>query len=227
MPTTLLQKGQIRTAVQQAIDDPSGIRWSASNLDVLITVAQDTLFQAILDTFPTFTLAVAEAITTDASGAFDLTTTTQRFYRIIKVVNSVSSVELQPIYYTDKVPSQAYTIGGFKLLTIPTLATTALKLDYSYLPTRFTDLANDTTALPNEFPVGHESALIYLAAAWAMTKGDQASMAQIGRIADQAIEALLLHVARKFPFGTLQNVGLVKRAIMRNAVAAPEAPEQG
>jgi hypothetical protein len=214
----LLTKAQVRTAVRQAIDDPDATLWSDGNLDILITLVEDTMFQAILDTWP-FALSLAESKTTSAAGAIDTSlgvTLTNRFYRVQKVVRDSDGVELQPRLFTEAVPQSTtyYMLGN--LIITPVLAG-AVTTTYSFLPLKFSELALETTALPN-YPDGHEAALIYLAAAWALAKGDRESIQQIARIADQAVEALLTHIARRYPVAVQPRVTAVKAQIMRNAL---------
>ena len=194
----LLTKIQTRVAVAEAIDDAAYARWSAANLDLLITLVQDSLWQQILDTAPYF-LSVLENETTSASGVIDITTglTSKRFYRVQDVLKNADSTVYTPVMYGEATPtSQYYYILGDEIVTSDN--STSTDVVYAYLPTKFDDLASDATVL-DEWPLGHEAALIYMSAAWALTKGDAESMAQVGRIADTAVDAMLRHVARRYP----------------------------
>jgi hypothetical protein len=221
----LLTKAQVRSAVAQAIDDPGNKRWSQTNLDVLISMAQDTMFQTINDTFDFF-LSNGEALATDANGIIALSSLAKRFYRMQQVKVVSSGLELQPKLFSESVPQASYYLLGNNVVTDPVVVSSSLRLTYSYLPVKFFDLATDTTVLA-DFPEGHEAALIYYSAAWAMTKGDAENMAQIARIADSSIEALLSHIARRYPIGTNARVQQVKMALMRNPLLGVAAQAQG
>lgn len=220
----LMTKGQIRTAVAQAVDDPTFKKWSQTNLDLLITQVQDTMFEAILDSYE-FLTSFSESVAM-TSGIAALSLLTKRFYRIQKITGVTSGLEIQPKLPFEQVPQIAYSIIGGTIETSP-VQTGSLTVRYSYLPTRFTDLSTDSTALASEYPEGHESALIYLTAAWAMTKGDEESMAQIGRIADQSIESMLTHIARLYPIGANARNAAIKNTLMRNTLVGGGAPSGG
>lgn len=218
---SVFTKDQIRSAVRQAIDDPTSSRWSDSNLDILITMVEDTIFQAVLDTFPWFQ-STGETVTTGGGGSVNLDTTlTKRWYRVQKVIKVSDSSELQPKLFNESLPQATYFMQGPFLNTSPLIVgANSITVTYAYLPSRFTDLATGATAL-TDFPEGHEAALVYLSAAWAMSKGDAESIAQVGRIADQAVEALLVHIARRYPISAMSGVPLAKQAIMRNYITPP------
>jgi hypothetical protein len=215
----LLNKGQIRTAVQQAIDDAGAKRWSAANLDVLITMVADMMWSAILDTFDDAT-SQSDTVT-PSSGAVDITTLTKRFYRTQKVTKVSDSSDLQARRYRESVPQASYYMLGNNIVTDPAVSgASSLTVTYSYLPPSFTGLANDGTSLPTEYPEGHEMALVYLAASAALIKGDAENMTQVGRMADVAVEALLTHIARRVPVSTSLRIAQVKASIMRNPLVS-------
>jgi len=214
----LLTKAQVRTAVQQVIDDAGATRWAAANLDILIGLVQDTLWQQVLDTYPWF-LSVEEAETPSAGGIIDITTALTvpgRMYRIQAVKLAASPyTEYQPQLYTDSMPqTNTYWILGDEIQVKPAAAT-ALTVTYSFLPTKFDGLATDATVL-DQWPEGHEAALIYSAGAWAMSKGDAEQIAQIGRIADHAVEAMLDHCARRYPVAVERRNRTVKGQTVSN-----------
>lgn len=218
----LLQKGQVRTAVRQAIDDPNSKRWSDANLDILITLVEDTMFQAIIDSFDYFTSQTDATLTPSGTGTVDITGLTKRFYRIQLVSRNSDGVQLQPKLMIESVPQPAYDLRGTLLTTTPAVTgASSLSVTYAYLPLRFTDLASDVTPLTSEYPEGHESALIYTSASWAMTKGDAENMAQIGRLADVSVDALLTHISRRYPIAPNMRVQAIKQAIIRNPLVAP------
>lgn len=212
----LLNKGQVRTAVRQAFDDANSKRWSDANLDVLIGMIGDMMWSSILDTFE-FTTNQQDTVTPSGAGAVDITTLTKRFYRVQAVTKASDSSDVQAKLFKERVPQQSYYMLGNNIVTDPAITgASSLKVDYSFLPTRFDAIATDGTTLPTEYPEGHELSLVYLAASAAIIKGDAENMAQIARLADTAVEQLLFHVARRYPIGAIQRIQQVKNAIMRN-----------
>lgn len=211
----VMRRGQVRTAIRHAIDDPLGNLWPDANLDVLTEMVEDTMFQAILDTWPWF-LSTTESKAPDAAGKVPLSNLTNRFYRILDVKRTSDGLRLLSKLPNESIPQNAYYIIGGDLVTDPIIAGPAtIDITYSFLPPKYTGLANDATELPN-YPEGHESALIYLTAAWAMTKGDRESITQIARVANQAVEALLRHIANRYPSGSSANINVILERIMRN-----------
>lgn len=174
------------------------------------------MFEAILDSYEYLT-SQADSIALTA-GASALTLLSKRFYRVQKVVLASSGAELQPKLFPEAVPQNSYYLLGGNIVTEP-VQTGNITVTYSYLPTRFNDLATDATVLA-DYPDGHESALIYLTAGWAMTKGDAESMQQIGRIGDVALEAMLTHIARRYPIAPALNVSRIKAALIRNPLVS-------
>lgn len=211
----LLTKAQTRTAVAQAIDDPDNKRWSAANLDILITLVCDTMFEAVLDSFEWLT-SQSDTVTPSA-GAIALSGLTKRFYRVQDLIKVSDTSHPHGRLFTESIPQPSYYMLGANIVTDPAITgSSSATVIYSYLPTRFNDLASDGTALPAEYPDGHESALVYLTAAWALAKGDAESIQQTALIADQALESMLTHIARRYPVGANARVQQVKASLMRN-----------
>jgi hypothetical protein len=211
----LMTKGQIRTAVAQAIDDPTNVRWTSTNLDMLISMVQDQMFEAILDGFE-FLTSNTESLT-PSSGAVAISSLAKRFYRVQKVLNTVTGIELHPKISGESYPQPTYEILGGSIITTPTVSgSNSLSVRYSYIPGKFTNLANDNTLLAIEFPEGHEGALVYLTAAFALSKGDSESITQVSLLADVAVNAMLAHIARLYPIGANARVAQVKAQLMRN-----------
>ena len=206
-------KGQIRAAVQQAIDDPNAKRWTNASLDSLITMVEDTMFQTILDTFEG--LLSQSDTSAAAAGVIALSSLTKRLFRIQKVTSG--GVELQPRLFTEQVPQASYYLLGANLITDPSVGSANVTTTYSYLPASFQSLANDATVLP-DYPEGHEAALVYLSSAWALAKGDAEDMTQAAKIADNAVESMLLSIARRYPVGVSNKVAEIKSKIMRNTL---------
>lgn len=197
----LLTKAQIRTAVQQAIDDPSAARWTAPNLDVLIGLCYDDLWGDILKWAPNLAASKLDTITTLVSpGYIDLSATggagqpTQRFFQARSVVRESREHVYAPnesiIIEDNAVVSPVsvmldgyYTFYGPQLWIFPLKTTPEVEFRYSFRPAAFTSLS-DGTAI--SFPDGHESALVYEAASRGFTKGDAESMAQVQQLAQDA-----------------------------------------
>ena len=220
----LMTQDQVRTAVQQAFDDAGANRWSAANLDLVITLAQDTLWQQVLDTYPYY-LSASEAETSDGSGiiAISALTTPGRMYRIQRILLNSDSSEIFPVLPYMAVPtSQTYYILGGNIVS--TEAGVAHDVIYAGLPTKFNALATGATVL-DSWPEGHEAALIYASAAWAISKGDAESMQQIARLADHAVEAMLDHIARRYPVAVERRGPAVKFSTIRNPILGVSGPE--
>lgn len=197
----MLTKAQVRAAVAQAIDDPSAARWSAPNLDVLISGVYDNLWGDILEWSPRHVsqLDTLSGVGITTPGFIDLDVApSKRFLRVQKLVRDglrytyapsdlfvIEDNELKAP--TSLVADGYFTFLGRQLWLFPLELTPEVELRYSFLPPSFTGLA-DGTAI--SFPDGHESALIYEAAARAFTKGDAESMQQVRTLATDAIARL-------------------------------------
>lgn len=218
----LLTKGQVRTAVKQAIDDPTNKRWSDANLDILIGMVQDTIYQAVLDTFEWYNFGTATGTTSAAGALVNMNSIFgSRPHRLLKVMRTSDLFELQPKLRNERVPQLAYDWSGDTLYTDPPLNAVNLTLQASFLPDPFYGLATDATTI--QFFPNHEASLIYVSASWALVKGGAESLAQVGRIADVAVDALLTHFSRLWPVATTQRLQSVKSAIMRQSLEAPGA----
>lgn len=220
----LLTKTQVREAVRQAIDDPSDQRWTDANLDILIGMVGDVLWSAILDSFE-FATSQSDTVTPAAGGKIDVTVAgallSQRFYRVQKVTRVSDLKEAQPKVFKEVVPQLSYYMLGKNIVTDPAVTgSNSVTVEYSYLPTNFNSLASDGTSLPSEYPEGHEMALVYLASAAAIIKGDAENMGQIGRMADMAVTAMLTHIARRYPIGAMQRINQVRYAILNNPLVS-------
>lgn len=216
----LLNKGQVRTAVMQAIDDPLNKRWSAANLDILIGMVGDMLWSAVLDSYE-YATSFEQSVTPAAGGVMDTTGLTKRYYRVQKVVRASDSLVAQARRPEESVPQLSYYQSGVNLVTDPAVTgASSVTLTYAYLPTNFNALANDATSLPTEFPEGHELALVYLAAAAALIKGGAEDMGQVGRMADAAVDAFLAHIARRTPTSTQQRAAYVKNMVMSHPLVS-------
>lgn len=213
-----LTKGVVRTAVQAAINDAGGDTWSTSDLDQLISLVEDTLFSVLLEHWPWLTSVLEATVGVSNTVALSVLVS-QRLFAIQKVLDNDVSTEYKPALYGEAFASPYYyVLGGSIVSASPGFSTHNVRVTYSYLPARFTGLATDNTVLP-DYPEGHEGALIYLAAAWALAKGDQESIEQVARIADFQVDALLKHISRRYPVPVQPNLTAVKQQIMGAVLA--------
>lgn len=211
-----LTRVQVRTAFREAINDADGDAWGDTAADQLLSLVCDQLFAVLLTNWPWLT-SVAEAEVPVASAIALSGLTSARFFAVQRVVSG--STEYKPKILGEAYSAPGYYILGGNIVTeTPGVGVTSTTITYSYLPTRVNALASDATALA-DYPEGHEAALIYLAAAWALTRGDQESMAQIVRLADSAVDALLTHIARRYPTPVQPSLTAIKAQIMTTVLA--------
>ena len=208
-----MTKAEIRTAVQQAIDDVGAKRWPAASLDVLIALTIDDLWGDILDASSFYTSKL-ELPTIVAPGRIALSGLASRFYRLQKVVRD--SYEYFDAGQTDVVieglistleeisaPDKSYVLVDENLWLFPLDATEPVTVAYSYLPPVYTTLAEGAAVV---FPDGNESAIVYESASRALVRGDAESMAQVKVLAELAKNKLLSRVQRRRYGPTVMNV---------------------
>jgi hypothetical protein len=201
-----LTKAQIRTQIQQTLDDASATMYSATNLDILTGLVIDELWTDILDFAPWYTSAL-DTITTGpklvSPGYVDLTQLAQRFHRLQHVVRNNMVYRGQHPLDTLVVANTAlvgsdftYRLYGNQLWLLPLSmsATEPIELRYSYKPPLFTGLA-DGTAIT--WPDGHEAAIIYKTATRAMTKGAREDNSVLRQEANEAYDRLISAVRRR------------------------------
>lgn len=218
MPIT---KAQARTAVRQMIDDPSAKRWSDANLDQLIEFILDDLYGEILDTASYINSQYQQiALPLHVPGYIDLRQTayggdlTQRFYRLQQciadgrqyfckdprdylMVASSNTGDVTTIK-ADTGVEQRYSMQflGNQLWLHPLGATTTfVELRYSYKPTQFTLLTNGSII---DMPEGSNRALINLAAAEALPKGNVEEAQQFRLMGTDAKEKLFASIRRQY-----------------------------
>ncbi len=209
-----LTKADVRNLTQQAFDDPSATRWTSANLDLLTEVVLDTLTEAVLNTFPWAT-SQTDAIAL-SSGAIDTGSCTKRFFAVQKFL--VGTTLYQPAIYNQSFPQKTYSMLNGSIVTSDTASGTA-NVTYSFFPTRYSTLSDGTAMV--EYLQGHEAALAYLTAAWAMQKGGQEDIGQTGKLAEYAIDALLRHIARRYPHTNLDELPQISRQVVSSTLSMP------
>lgn len=205
-----LTKAQIRTLVQEVIEDSSAKRWSAANLDLLIQITQDSLWSELLD-FDAYFVSQLDTLTSLTSpGYVDVATggdATKRFLRIQSIVRNGQEytevdrrdvvLEANTVKSHPRGVPYAYVKLGKQFHLLPYDTADDVEFRYSYYPTAFDSLADGTAV---EWPEGHEAALVYETASRALSKGDTDDITQVAAIA--AIEwQRLINAIRKSSHG--------------------------
>jgi hypothetical protein len=202
--TSSWTKANTRTMVMQLIDDPSNVMWSATNLDLLLTLVYDQLWHRMLEANPLLNASVvtvsAANITSPGYVTIGTTTglTTQRIKRVLEV-----QIDGQTYYPgswrelvfdgTEVKVSEArgqyqWIQLGQRVYLFPLQTTSDILLRVSELPTRFTGLSTDGTTIT--WPDGHEDALVLKAAGVALGKGDKEDAGRLLGLADEAWKEL-------------------------------------
>jgi hypothetical protein len=179
----MLTKAQVRTQVQQMMDDPSAVQWSAANLDILIDGVFDAGWRDILEVNPWANSQHETLTSTDLTspGYFDesdLTPPTGGRIHMMQLLTR-AGYQLQPItpervvIEDNAVTARDASLNSyFKLGTeywmFPLDATTDVEVRYSYLPQGFNASADGSALV---WPESHVSALIFEAAGRALMKG--------------------------------------------------------
>jgi hypothetical protein len=216
-----LTKAQVRTAVRQMIDDPSAKRWSDANLDQQIELVLDDLYGDILDGAPYINSMYQQiGLPLTPPGYIDLRLSnyggalTQRFYRLQQciadgrhyfckdprdylMVASAQTGDVSTIQASTGVEQRfSFQFLGNQLWLHPLgNVTTFVELRYNYKPTAFTQLTNGYQV---DMPEGSYKALIHLAAATALPKGNAEDAAQLKSIGDEAMQKLLNSIRRQY-----------------------------
>ena len=214
-------KAQIRTNVRQLIDDPNAKRWSDSALDSRIEMVHDDLYSDILDTAPYFNSQYQQiGLPLHAPGYIDLRQTTyggdltQRFYRLQQciadgrhyfakdprdylMVASSQTGDVTSISAVQGVEQRfSFQFLGNQMWLHPLgNVTTFVELRYNYRPVAFTQLTNGYIV---DLPEGSELALVNLAAASAMPKGNAEDAEQLRLIGEEARQKLLNSIRRQY-----------------------------
>lgn len=200
----MLTKAQARTLVQQWIDDPSGVRWPASSLDLVVEQTLDDLWTDVLDTAPMLTSKL-DTITLTAPGYVDARLVadggqlSERLYRIQDIVRdgrAYRETDARDVLLSNSaevVPTSTYARYGDQFWLLPLSTSSTVEFRYSFKPTRFS-LLSEAAYVP--FPEGHESAYVFEAAARALDKGTAEDSTALSRRAAIAYQRLLSGVTR-------------------------------
>lgn len=215
-----LTKAQYRTAIREAVDDPSGARWSNNNLDQLTEFVADDLYSDILDMAPYINSQYQQiSLPLRAPGYIDLRTTafggdlTQRFYRLQQVIadgrqyfakdprdflmSATSATgDITTIRASTGVEQRfSYQFLGNQLWLHPLgNVTTFVELRYNFRPVPFTSLTDGYIV---DMPEGSHKALIYLTAADALAKGNAEDAQQVRMIGEMAKQKMLDSIRRQ------------------------------
>ncbi len=208
MPFTTMTKATLRSLIQQWLDDPNARLWTAPNLDLLIEVTQDELFARLHERFPYFTsqLDTVAALTTPgfintALSGGHLSKRLHRVQSIVRDGQEYGEVDRRRVLLEGgevktwaSWPSFGYVFLGEQVHLFPYDTTKAAEVRYAFKPTRFTTLL-DADAV--QWPDGHESALIFECARRATAKGSREDDSQLGRLAQEAWDALIVTLERR------------------------------
>jgi len=211
-----LTKLEARGLIQELMEDAGAKLWSATLLDRLATLTLDSLWGELLELGPRLTSQLDTIATLQAPGYIrtQLTTDTpagdltQRFRRVQSVVrDSQTYTEADPrrivVQGNELIAndgrSYVYFIQGKQLWLFPLDTAEDVEIRYSYLPAKFSSLADGTAV---EWPEGFEDAYTWEVAGRAMLRG--------GR---ENAEALLSVAAR--------SMGQLRSLIKPNTVIMP------
>ena len=202
-----MTKAQVRTAVAQLLDDPSNVRWSTANLDILIGMVMDDLVGTLLESAPyavsqldTITSLTAPGYVNVASGG-DLS---KRFFRLQSVTRDGRQYsEAKPRELVleagavKTAPDYTFCFFGDQLHLFPYDTATDVEVRYSYRPTNFNSIATDGTAV--EWPDGHEICPILRAVVFGMNKGAAEDASPIYTLYKESFSNLVSAIKRRAP----------------------------
>lgn len=209
-----ITRGNARILIRQWIDDPNAARWDATNIDLAMNVIYDDGWAEILEYNPWFTSA-RNVITTaniTSPGFIDISVagnllTNGRFYRMQKVLRGDReySYDDPREFVIDQADSELFSGGPFRYWFIADQlwmsplddSGETVDLRYSFLPTTWGSLANDSTNIL--WPDGHEKALIYRAAVELMAKGSAEDTTELARKEQRAWSQLRSYLKRRHP----------------------------
>lgn len=217
----MLTKLQVRTAVQQYFDDPAAKRWTAPNLDQVISFVYDNLYGEILDTASYWNSQYQQiGLPLHAPGYIDLRLQsaggdlTKRFYRLQQLIAdgrqyfakdprdflmmaSTQTGDVTTIQASTGVEQRfSYQFLGDQLWLHPLgNVTTFVEIRYSFRPAVFTTLADSDSV---EFPDGTEHTLVLAAAAHAMVKGGAEDPSGLMALAAEAKQRMIESIRRRY-----------------------------
>lgn len=201
-----LTKAAARSAIREAIDDPSGERWADAALDTLTSRVLDALWSDLLEVAPWLTsqLQTFTASQVIAPGYLDLRLTTnggqlaQRFYRVQRLIRDSHEYEsLQELQTKYRVvveadeevtaPRFAYQVQGNQLWIHPLAVDSGVELRYAFLPVPYTAL---TEGYEVPWAEGYDDAYIFETAARCFLKGDTEDPRAYKALASESLERL-------------------------------------
>lgn len=220
-----LTKAQVRSQIRQMIDDPNAKRWNDPALDALIEEVHDDLWSDILDTSPYFNSQYQQiGLPLRAPGYIDFRQSiyggdlTQRFYRLQQLIAdgrqysakdprdylmsaSTQSGDVTTIKASSGVEQRfTYQFLGNQVWLHPLgQVTTFVELRYNYRPQAFSTLTNGYVV---DMPEGSYRALVNLAAAEAMPKGNAEDAMQLRGMGEDARQKMLNSIRRQVMGGT-------------------------
>lgn len=203
-----MERGDARTVIQQLIDDPDGQRWSSANLDLFASTVLDDLWGNLL-TFAPYLRSQRDDLTTDLSspGYIDAGTggdLSERLYRIQKITRN--SREYRPVDQRELVlesdevivgPDYTYTRFGPRIYLLPLERSPDVEIRYSYRPTRWEDLTDDSTEV--DWPDGFEAAYLHEIAGRLLLKGAAEDPSGHLEIARDAMHRLQGQIQKWYP----------------------------
>lgn len=205
-----LTKLQVRTLIQQLIDDPNAANWSAANLDTLVSMVYDELWSMILNVSPFYVSQKDTILNLTSPGYLDSRLVadggalSQRFHRLHAIVRGEQTLQRadpRDVIVQNNIviwaPSNNYVFYGDQIWIFPLDLTTDVEIRYSFKPAKFTTLA-DGAAI--SWPDGYESALVFESAGRAMLKGDRESGANLLAIAMGSRQEMLSTIKNRSHF---------------------------
>jgi hypothetical protein len=180
-----LTKLEARELIREQMDDASSKLWSDSLLDRLTTTTLDTLWGELLEHAPRLTSQLDTIATLQTPGYIrtQLTTDTpagdltQRFRRVQSVMRGEQMyTEVDPrrvavqgnVLVANDGRDFVYFLQGKQIWLLPLDTAEDVELRYSYLPAKYSGLANGDNV---EWPEGFEDAYTWEVAGRAMLKG--------------------------------------------------------
>lgn len=206
-----LTKLEARDLIRELMDDASDRLWSDSLLDRLATTTLDRLWGEVLSFAPRFTSQLDTITTLQTPGYIRLAQTTetpagdltQRFFRVQSVTRAGREyaaadprnivVALNALVVRDTSREWVYHIQGRQMWLVPLDTAEDVEIRYSYLPPKFSGLADGD---PVQWPEGMEDAYIYEIAGRAMMKGGREDATAMLGIAREAMADVRSYVSR-------------------------------
>jgi len=208
-----LTKAQVRSMVQQLLDDPNAALWSATNLDLLISLIYDEMWSLLLNN-SSMLLSQKDVLTSLITPGFidlrlvaDGGSLSQRFHRLQSIVRDNQTyrkadprdvvLEGNTVIWA---PAFQYVFYADQAWLFPLDTTTDVEIRYSFKPASFSSLT-DTTAIT--WPDGHESALIFESAGRAMLKGEREDSSRLLAVAAAAKDEMIHTVRNRSHYMTI------------------------